>query len=272
LLAARLTTPQGIVGEAAGHIDRILGRSSASFGSTLQTVAAPTDLPGGTLSLGQLLQKRCLEHGGRLFADGLQYPFKELTIGFNGISGRLATGELISAKVGLVSLDESSIATAFPDGSPLRKRFQPQASRPLLRLSLVVRARGIPLALGTFALIRCVQPLWLERRRIDDEQECLSIFWRSDDSDPGAQTKSALRELERVVPFYERHVIDTSTAAQVPDHSFAESPASVALSWRTMRARGPLLGACGAEGAALVATALADRVLKMSGRKSPPHR
>ncbi len=259
---SRIGAPDGIVGEAAQGLTRVLGRAERSLGPVLQATAAPSDLPGGTLVLGQMLQRKCAQLGARLFPEGLSQPLKELRAGWSGVEGRLASGEALTARAAIVALDQAAFERAIPQDSPLATKLRPPDSQPLLRLSLVVRRRGLPQPLGVMALLEGKQTYWLERRSASTEHDACSIFWRSDSGDFAAQAAAAREAFGEIAPFLERHIVAEAPAAIVPDHDRDGSYARARLARRLLAARGPLLGLDGPEGAALSGTALADRVVR----------
>ncbi len=259
---ARLAAPAGIVGEAAAALDDVFARTERSLGAILQTTAAPSELPGGTLVLGQMLQRKCGQLGARLFPDGLNQRMDELQVRWGGVEGRLATGEAILAKAIIVALDDAALAKILPENSPLHRWALPTGT-PLLRVSFIVRRRGLPQALGTMAIMERPAPHWIERRPLNDELDACSIFWRDDGSDRAGQISRAHEVLARIAPFYEEHVTLECPVGVVADHDRIASGGRILLARRAIAARGPILEFDGAEGAALAGTALADRVLKM---------
>ena len=263
----RVVTPPGLVGDASATLDGLLGRGPASLGATMQTVAAPNDLPGGTLMLGQMLQKKCVTLGARMFPDALRQRMTELRIGWNGIEGQLPGGEAITARVALVASDNQTLERALPEGSPLQKRLRAPDSTSLLRLSLVLRRRGVPQALGPFAIIQGERPLWVERRRLDDDHDGLSLFWRDTGAPPERQEDEARAALGRVAPFFDRHIVALADPIAVPDHDRTEGAPPVTLMHRVLEARGPIWNLHGIEGAALVGCALAERVIALAPKK-----
>jgi hypothetical protein len=261
---ARLSAPAGIVGEATSLLDGLFARDESNLRATLQTLAAPTDLPGGTLTLGQMLQRKCVDLGARLFPEGLQKPLVEFRVGWKGLEGRLFSGEALAARVALIAIDENTSAEVMPPASPLTKRLKVASGQPLLRLSFVIKRRGLPEPLGTMALIVDEQPLWLERRALSAELSGVSLFWRPWLSDRAAEAELVRAALGRVAPFYQSHLVDQSAPTTVPDHDRGSVFAKPFLGRRLIAARGPLWTLGGAEGAALAATALAERCLRLA--------
>lgn len=263
---SRISAPDGIVGEAAAGLTGILGRTPRSLGAMLQATAAPIDLPGGTLVLGQMLQRKCAQLGARLFPDGLLQPLQELRVTWSGVEGRLASGEALTARAAVIALDQASFARAIPADSKLSAKLRPPEGSALLRLSLIVRRRGLPQALGTMALLQGTPQYWLERRSTGPEHDACSIFWRSDETDAVAQAGAAREALGAVAPFFEQHVVAELPVAAVPDHDRDAAYRTAMLSRRLLAARGPLLGLDGPEGAALAGTALAERIARFRAK------
>lgn len=263
---ARLAMPPGVVGEATTLLDGLFSRDATGARATLQTLAAPSDLPGGTLALGHMLQRKCADLGVRLFPEGMAKPLTEFQIGWKGLEGRLFSGEALTARVALVALDESTASQALPPASPTLRKFSVPEGQPLIRLSLLLRRRGLPEPLGTMALLLNEQALWLEHRPLSAELAGVSLFWRPWLADRESEAKHVLAAFERVAPFHDRHVVERSKPERVVDHDHGSVFAKPVLGRRLIAARGPMFGLNGAEGAAIAATALLDRCL----RRAPP--
>ncbi len=203
--------------------------------------------------------------GRELFPD-LPAPLSELRIGWNGIEGRLPSGEGLHARVALLALDAHTFERILPP-SPKFERLRPRAGLPLLRQTYIVHWRGLPQPLGSLALAGGSRPLWIERRGADDDHDGISLFWRSDGSDAALQAAAAREAFGRIAPFFDRHVVATTEPAEVPDHERDAGALRVRWGRRILAAKGPLLDLDGPEGAAMTAVALAARVVRLGARK-----
>ncbi len=265
---AGLPAATGIVGELASSLDSLLGSGPDNRASIAQTLASTHDLPGGLLTLQALLARQAMAAGGRVLNGALSQPLIGGSIGWTRVDLTLGSGEQVGARVLLLAMDSDAIKRWLPaeDQGLLAQTPMPGA-QPLLRLSYVVKTRGLPEALGPVAILEGTSPILVERRPIAAGRESVSLFWRSDGSDIAAQSQRVAAAFGEVAPFHERHVIAQLAAEEVPGHARLDAVPPQKLARRMPVVYGPVLNLGGLDGAALLAPPLALRAMRLAPRR-----
>jgi hypothetical protein len=259
---AKLDTTTPLL-RSATLIESAFGLGS-SFAAA-QTLVDPMDLPGGALALARELQRKCIEFGGQEHTLGTLQTFD---IGWSGVKIATDSGQTFAGKVALLAIDDDNIDRIIPPSARPQRYFTVEPV-PLYRVGVLLRSRGVPVALGRFAVSLGANPFFIERQRLDATRECLSLYWRDDGSNPAQRQVQVLEELYRLLPFSEEYVQNVADAAPVPGHTLPKRPRKWKLARRLLDARGPLLGLGGIEGAALTGGALAERIMRLAPQKPP---
>lgn len=261
---ARLASPEGVGGELARAVAGVLATGDADR-SAWALACAPHLLDGGLPALVGLFHQRFGELGGWSLPGGLDRPLKALELSLGGVRATLADGEVQAARLLVVGLDATAAPLVLPEGERRLTARLSQEAEPLWRLSLVVRSRGLPVALGPVAFVG--GDLLVERRPVEAGRELLNLFWRDGGGSPDAQAERALERLRPVLPFFERHLVARAGPARVAGHDRLPAPRLVRPRWRALQALGPQPGAWGLDGAARLGEAIARRARQLAPRQ-----
>lgn len=268
--AARLQQPQppeGPARELVETLDALLGGGGPSHRVGTRLAAAPHVLPGGAATLIELLHRRFAELGGRVLPHVLAAPLESLTKAWSGASCTFAAGGGAGARVLVVALEDQALQRlwpATPAAEKLRLRLGASDPATLHRLSFVIRREGLPVPLGPLAVVRAASPLLLERRRLSGEVDEL-VAWTRPPS-PEGETERVVARLARVLPFFQRHVLNRS-AEQASDDTVRGPPRPLEPARRVLQAMGSDAIVRGVEGAALRGEQVATRAARLAPRQ-----
>jgi len=271
-----LPSPASVLGEIADAFESLLFSGLNARRSAVELLGAPYVLPGGVPHLVELLHRRFLEMGGRTIENALQKPFSEFRLGWRGVRCRLATGSDLSGHVLVTSMDEVEIgrlANPGPDRAGLRTETRLRGGESpftdeLVRMSLAVRSKGLPMPLGPVAIVRAPAPLLMERRPMGGGVDELAVFWRRGGRAPADGEASAMAALGAVLPFFEGHVVARAPAQFVPNTGRPAATAHPRTAWRSIVARPNLWPLGGPDGAALVARGIVEIAARAAPRKA----
>lgn len=261
LLSSRVA-PSGEAGRVTALLTSVLGDADRAQ----RVLADPRWLPGGLDALTSLLWKRFGVLGARSVAHGLASDVSSFRVGWSEVQIALGSGEQLGARVLVLGADDDEFERLAP-APRLMKKVVSASPVPLWRQSLVVKTRGLPVALGPAALVEGDPPLLLERHPGADGLEALSVFWRQA-SRPDATALQAIHaRLQALLPFFDRHIVATGEPSRVRFFDVVETQRAPRPARRVLLARTPALTLTGPDGGALLAEGLAELAVRLAPRK-----
>lgn len=242
--------------EVVTALDSVVGDRPERSLDALRIATAPHRLEGGRPALVRLLSERFTALGGKTSTPhALPDRFQP---GLGGVRAEFRSGTH-EARLAIVGADGTVLDGLLP-------KLREPTPTPLLRLSMLVATRGLPVALAPAAV---VDGRWLvERAPVAEGRESLTLFWRDRGGSRDSQGQAGFERLKALLPFFERHVTAKAQVAEVAGHGQA-AERSPRPKWRVLRASGSIAGLSGLDGGARLGLALAERARTLTPRKAP---